>query len=143
LSPLATVFCYGTLLFPDVMRAVCGAVPAARPATAIGWARYRVRKEVFPALVPQPGARTAGALFDVDAGALARLDAFEGPLYLRREIEIECAGGARVAAQAWVLVPGREAELTREPWEPEAFAASELRAFAARVTARGTPYARG
>jgi gamma-glutamylcyclotransferase (GGCT)/AIG2-like uncharacterized protein YtfP len=140
----AVVFCYGTLLFPEVMRVGSGIEPPGRPAVARGWARYRVRGEVFPALIEQAGASTRGALFEgVDAVALARLDAFEGELYVRRALEVECEDGARVSAQCWVLAPGREAELTREPWEPDAFAARELRAYVARVAARGTPYARG
>jgi gamma-glutamylcyclotransferase (GGCT)/AIG2-like uncharacterized protein YtfP len=140
-GPVA-IFCYGTLLFPEVLRRVAGADLAAGPATASGWARYRVRGEVFPALVAEPGALTRGALVTgVDALALARLDAFEGPLYERRELEVEREDGTRVRAQSWVLAAGREAELTREPWDPEAFAKSELRAFSARVAARGSPYA--
>jgi gamma-glutamylcyclotransferase (GGCT)/AIG2-like uncharacterized protein YtfP len=136
------VFCYGTLLFPEVMQAVCGIADKGRPALAAGWARYRVRGEAFPALVEERGAHTPGAVFErVDAAALARLDAFEGPLYVRRALEVELQDGARASAQAWVIAPGREAEVTREPWDPETFAARELRAFTARVAARGTPYA--
>lgn len=125
-----SVFCYGTLLFPEVMRLVSGIGEAGRPALAPGWARYRVRGEAFPALVEQAGARTRGAVFErVGAEALARLDAFEGALYLRRALEVEYEGGARGRAQAWVLAPQHAHVLTREPWDPDAFAASELRAL--------------
>ena len=138
------VFCYGTLLFPEVMRVVSGIAGAGRPAVAHGWARYRVRGEAFPALIESAGVLTRGAVFErVDALALAKLDAFEGPLYVRRALEVEFDGGARASAQAWVIAPGREAEVTREPWEPDEFAVRELREFAARVAARGTPYAGG
>lgn len=142
LSAGSTVFCYGTLLFSEVMRLAAGVELAGRPAVASGWARYRVRGEVFPALVAQAGARTPGAIFaGVDARALARLDEFEGPLYVRRALEVERDDGVRLSAQAWMLAPGREAELTREPWNAQSFAARELRAYLAQLRARGTPYA--
>lgn len=139
-EPLVRIFCYGTLLFPEVMRAVTGGEFASIPATASGWARYRVRGEVFPALVPEAGARTPGAVFSgLDARSLAALDAFEGPLYARRILDLECADGARVEAHAWVLAAGCEAEVTRESWDPEAFACGELRAYLAQVAASGSP----
>jgi gamma-glutamylcyclotransferase (GGCT)/AIG2-like uncharacterized protein YtfP len=138
----ARIFCYGTLLFPEVMRAVTGREFAGTPATLSGWARYRVRGEVFPALIPEVGALTEGVvLSDVDARSLTVLDAFEGPLYLRRELEVARADGARLAAHAWVLVPGREAELTREAWDLEHFARSELHAYLAQIAISGSPYA--
>jgi gamma-glutamylcyclotransferase (GGCT)/AIG2-like uncharacterized protein YtfP len=142
LSSGSTVFCYGTLLFPEVMQLGAGVALAGRPALADGWARYRVRGEVFPALIAQAGARTRGALFaGVDAAALARLDAFEGALYTRRTLEVVREDGMRLGAQAWVLAPGREADLTDEPWDEEAFAARDLRIYLARIRASGTPYA--
>ena len=144
MSSGSTVFCYGTLLFPEVMSRVAGAELVGHPAVVEGWARYCVRRQTFPALVAQPGARTEGAVFSgVDAAVLARLDAFEGPLYVRRALEVERTDGGRLFAQVWVLAPGREAELSSEPWDLQAFAARDLRAFLARVVARGTPYAHG
>jgi len=144
LSPGSIVFCYGTLLFPEVMQLGAGAGLVGRPAFVENWARYRVRGEVFPALIAQNGARTPGAVFTgVDPAALARLDDFEGPLYVRRTLEVEREDGVRLGAQAWVLAPGREAELTREPWDVVDFAARELRGYLARIRVRGTPYAAG
>jgi gamma-glutamylcyclotransferase (GGCT)/AIG2-like uncharacterized protein YtfP len=142
LSPGSIVFCYGTLLFPEVMQLAAGVALAGRPALADGWARYRVRGEVFPALIAQAGARTGGAVFaGVDADALARLDAFEGSLYVRRTLEVVREDGVILGAEAWVLAPGREAELTREAWDAEAFASRDLRDYLARIRASGTPYA--
>ena len=79
----------------------------------------------------------------MDAAALARLDAFEGLMYVRRTLGVEREAGGRLFAQVWVLAPGREAEPSSEAWDPQAFAASDLRAFVARVAERGTPYANG
>jgi gamma-glutamylcyclotransferase (GGCT)/AIG2-like uncharacterized protein YtfP len=121
------------LLFPEVFLAVAGVVREPRAAIATGWARYRVRGEIYPALVPEAGARTQGAVYaGIDAAALARLDAFEGPFYVRRALEVECAAGERLLAQAWVLAPGREAELTREPWTPEGLGREALLRFVAQ-----------
>jgi len=139
----SAVFCYGTLLFPEVLRAVAGVSIAGRTATVHGWARYRVHGEVFPGLIADPPSRTRGLLLEgVDALSLASLDAFEGALYQRRELEVELDDGTHMPAQCWVMAPGCEARLTREPWDPEAFAASELGAYLRQVETLGTPYRR-
>jgi gamma-glutamylcyclotransferase (GGCT)/AIG2-like uncharacterized protein YtfP len=140
-GPGGSVFCYGTLLFPEVLRAVAGVAPPPRSATARGWGRYRVHGEVFPGVIAQPGASTRGAVFDgIDAPALARLDAFEGELYQRVPLEVELDDGTRATAWCWVMAPGREAVLTREPWDPEDFAARELASYLRQVRELGTPY---
>ncbi len=142
MPPEACVFCYGTLLFGEVMRLVTGREFEGLPGSALGWACYRVRGEVFPALVAEPGARTRGLVFRrVDARSLAALDAFEGPLYQRRALAIRCDDGATRAAEAFVLAPGGERALTREAWDRGDFERRELRAYCARIAASGTPYA--
>jgi hypothetical protein len=53
---------------------------------------------------------------------------------VRRTLEVECAGEA-ITAFAWVIAPGREAELTGEPWSPESLSPEEIRDFVSRRAA--------
>ena len=56
----------------------------------------------YPALVPGEG-RVAGAVHDAGGVDLAAMDAFEGPDYERREIEVEVSGEV-LASQAYCWI---------------------------------------
>ncbi len=123
------IFAYGTLGFPEIVHALTGRRFSSRPAVLEGFARYRVRGRSYPGIVPAPGARTAGVLFDgVDLRSLALLDRFEGDLYERREVWV-CAGdGPPLAALTYVVAAGRRQCLGREPWDRDRFVARHLAA---------------
>jgi gamma-glutamylcyclotransferase (GGCT)/AIG2-like uncharacterized protein YtfP len=132
---LSALFAYGTLLFPEVLRAVTGRSFASRPARLEGYARRRFRREVFPGLAPAPGAHTPGRVYlGVDAGSLARLDDFEGARYARRPVRVRTADGAALSAFAYVVRPQHLAALEDAPWDEEQFARGGERArFLARI----------
>ncbi len=128
------LFCYGSLEFASVMRAVTGRVFAGEPATLAGFARYRVRDADHPGLVPEAGARTEGTLFRaLDAAALEVLDRFEGALYERRQLEVRPRDGGFAAAQVYVVREAHRHTLTSEPWDKQGFARDRLVAFLSRL----------
>lgn len=47
-----TAFVYGTLMAPEVLQLLIKRVPKSRAATLNGYARYRVKEQVFPAIIP-------------------------------------------------------------------------------------------
>lgn len=49
-----SAFVYGTLMAPEVVQTLIRRVPPMRSATLHGYTRYRVKGEVFPAIVPDP-----------------------------------------------------------------------------------------
>ncbi len=128
-----SVFVYGTLLFPEVLEAVIGWRPASRPARLRGWVRLSLRGRPYPGLLPRDGAETPGLLCrSVDAGALARLDHFEGRSYERIELPVESDD---VPTSAWVYVLAASARnlALEEPWAPELFRARHLTAYTAAL----------
>ena len=128
------LFCYGSLQFARVMRAVVGRDFAAEPAALVGFARYRVRDAAYPGLLPEPGARTDGTLYrGLDDAAIRALDHFEGAFYERLTLEIELASGARESAQVYVVVPARREELSRDPWDASRFERHDLETFMRRI----------
>ena len=61
-------FVYGTLMFPEVLKALINRVPRMEPAAIHGYRRHRIRGQVFPGVVraPGPDARVPGLLlFDL------------------------------------------------------------------------------
>ena len=122
-------FAYGTLALSPVLEALVGRPIAGAPASLEGWARYRVRGALYPALVPESGARTEGSLYPaLSPDELVLVDRFEGSLYERRCLEVR-SGSAVRSAQVYVVSPGAEAALSNEPWDVAEFAARHLERF--------------
>lgn len=87
---------------------------ALAPATLRGWRRVAMpggqkRGGRYPTLV-RARATTAGAVATVDAAALRRLSAYEGPLYGFRHLAVQ-AGRGNTVAGVWIA---RAA--TKRPW---------------------------
>lgn len=47
-----TAFVYGTLMADEVLKLLINRVPLNKPATLVGYARHRVKGQVFPAITP-------------------------------------------------------------------------------------------
>jgi len=120
------LFVYGTLLFPEVLQAVLGRVPAMEAATLPGWRAAALPGRVYPGLVPvvatsaaEPGA-AGQVLSGLTAGEWAVLDDFEGDEYARRECTL---GDGRTA---WTYVWLATHRVASHDWDPAGFVAVEL-----------------
>jgi gamma-glutamylcyclotransferase (GGCT)/AIG2-like uncharacterized protein YtfP len=129
------VFTYGTLMFPDVWRAVVGKEFETVAATAARFEIYYVRDAVYPGIIAAADGSVSGLVYlDVDTESIARLDAFEGNDYCRRQIEVTHSDdGQQLLADAYVIPPANRHLLTNEPWTAKKFAA---RGGLARFVAR-------
>lgn len=117
-----TVFVYGTLQFGDVLAAVIGRRLEGRAATLAGYARYAVKQQPFPGIVPDPRSAVRGLVFSgIDPVALARIDAFEGELYRRETVRVSTDDGLELDAQAYVVRPRFRALLADHAWDEEIF----------------------
>ena len=115
-------FTYGTLMCADIMSAVSGRPLSGEPARLDGYARHAVRDEDYPGIQPAPGAQVEGVLYrDIDAAALARLDAFEGDMYARETVRITLADGTSLVADTYVIRPQHRTLLLAEDWNFAAF----------------------
>lgn len=131
----ARLFVYGTLMMPAVLHAVCGRHFAARPARLAGFARYRLRRRVYPAIVAEPGAETEGLLCEgLDTPLWRRLDDWESALYTRHAVVVHDVEGRALHAHTYVLAPAHAREIERSAWSPEEFERLHLAAYLARWT---------
>lgn len=114
------LFTYGSLMFAPVWERVIGAHRRSVPACLFGYARFTVRGEPYPGIIPDPGAQVHGRVYlDLDLESLAALDHFEGAEYARTEVAVILADGATCSAQTYVyLYPDK---LSDSDWEPERF----------------------
>lgn len=129
------VFTYGTLMFPEVWRAVVGKQFETAAAAAAGFEIYYVRDAVYPGIIATPRGSVPGLVyFDVDVESIARLDIFEGVDYYRQPVEVTRTDNAQsLQADAYVIPPANSHLLTNESWSAQEFAArGELARFVAR-----------
>jgi len=109
---LARLFVYGTLRDAARVRRVVGRGLPSRPAVLEGYRRVLDRSIGYPVVRPQAGCRVDGRLLDeVDADALAALDAYEGHHY-RRVVARVHTHDAR-AVHAYLYIPIAQGGQTR------------------------------
>ena len=133
------LFAYGTLMLPELVEALLGRRLHATPARLEGYVRYRVRDRLYPGIVGQPDATTEGVVIEgLEPADVRRLDAFEGPLYERRQVEVIAAGGARIRAETYVIPESQRELLTDEPWSREHFERQHLPSWVRLCTLRRT-----
>jgi gamma-glutamylcyclotransferase (GGCT)/AIG2-like uncharacterized protein YtfP len=111
------LFAYGTLMCGDIMQEVSSCLLEHRPGVLKGYARRRVRGQVYPGLLQREGNRVDGLVYlDVPASAWERLDRFEGEMYARRAVSIEIDSGGRLTAETYIVRPGYVDRLEEAEW---------------------------
>ena len=119
------LFVYGTLLFPDVLEALLGRVPAMAPAHAAGWRVAALPGRLYPGLVAHRQATASGMVITgLELGERRLLDAYEDTGY--RLTAIDLADGRNCAAYVW-----RTAVLA-EDWCRRTFAEDHLAGYVER-----------
>jgi gamma-glutamylcyclotransferase (GGCT)/AIG2-like uncharacterized protein YtfP len=124
------IFTYGTLMIPEVMVAVTNRRFRFKNAMLRGYARFTVKGESYPGIIPVADAVTEGIIyFDVDELPLERLDIFEGDLYQRTPVLAEMEGGEILNAEAYVVKPEFRNHLSSSEWNMKEFTQKHLEAF--------------
>lgn len=124
------IFVYGTLMIPSVMYAITARHFRSQKAILKGYARFTIKGESFPGIIPVTDKSTEGILyFNVDEPSLERLDIFEGDLYQRTPIQAETQGGKILNAETYVIKPEHRDYLSLQKWDVEEFVQNSLEAF--------------
>jgi gamma-glutamylcyclotransferase (GGCT)/AIG2-like uncharacterized protein YtfP len=122
------LFVYGTLLFPEILKKVTGQAFRRSFAVLRGYAEFMVRGETFSGLIPFPDRSMEGVIYhDVDAAAFRRIDAFEGDLFVRKEVTVETEDGEWVEAEAYCIRPRQRKRLTTRAWDEDVFRDKHLK----------------
>ncbi|MGD8629972.1 MAG: gamma-glutamylcyclotransferase [Gammaproteobacteria bacterium] len=112
------LFAYGTLMCADIMRTVSGCPELVGSAGLLrDHCRLCVRGEHYPGLVPRPGASVQGIVYHaVPADARARLDRFEGDMYVRTAVEVELTDATILRVQTYLVRPEMTGLLEDRVW---------------------------
>jgi gamma-glutamylcyclotransferase (GGCT)/AIG2-like uncharacterized protein YtfP len=120
----ADLFAYGTLRFPDVLRALLGRVPGHTPAIVSGWRVAALDGRIYPVLVPGPGAAAGVLITGLTTEEWRVIDAYEDDFYALERLAL--VGGRR----AWAYLTRDGTAALTDDWSPADFTARHLRAFA-------------
>ena len=125
------LFTYGTLLFPEVLRALIGRVPQSHVASADGWRVAALKNRTYPGLVATPGGIAHGRLLTgLSDDEWCLLDNFEDRKYELRQMTL--LGGQNSLAYVWV----DDAETCSNTWDIQSFALTHLPAYVKHCAAR-------
>ena len=138
------LFAYGTLMFPEVWRIVVDKEFETASASLAGYEIFRVEDAVYPGIIRKEPADSSAIVrglvyFDLNPVSLARLDAFEGPEYIRQLVVVTCHNGEEIEADAYVVPQESAHLLTNEVWTADDFAA---RGHLAKFVAQYAGFAR-
>ena len=127
---MVTLFCYGTLQSPLVMKAVTGQAFSGKEATLYNWARYRVRGSEYPGIIQQPDSVVTGKVYwGLDEEAMEKLDQFEGDKYERVLVQVTLADGSLEEAYAYAIREDCQKMLSADPWDFDRFLQNGLEKF--------------
>jgi gamma-glutamylcyclotransferase (GGCT)/AIG2-like uncharacterized protein YtfP len=130
LDTVKQVFTYGSLMFSPVWLSVCSQAYSTVPATLLGFRRYCVQGETYPALVPEEGAQVSGLIYkNVSAADCQNLDRFEGSEYLLRTATVTTPEGpTEVVFYEFVALH----QLVKQDWSVAEFELNGLPSFLSR-----------
>jgi gamma-glutamylcyclotransferase (GGCT)/AIG2-like uncharacterized protein YtfP len=121
-------------MLPEVLAAVTGRIYASEPASLEGYSRYRLKRRVYPGIVPNDQGTVQGVLYPgIDASCMLLIDAFESTLYERRAVSIITGTGVQTTAWAYVIAPEHAVRLCTEAWDLEHFRRRHLAAYLAKI----------
>ncbi|WTH79528.1 gamma-glutamylcyclotransferase family protein [Streptomyces sp. NBC_00828] len=115
------LFCYGTLRFADVLKALLGRIPERVPVSAPGYRAAALQGRVYPGLIVCAfgGSAPGAVLTDLSNEEWCILNAFEDERYELREITLST--GELGLAYVW---PG--GDVRPEDWDAEDFQSRHL-----------------
>lgn len=123
------LFVYGTLMVPEVMRAVCGHTGPGEAGLLVDYRRRQVLGEVYPAITACKGESVEGLVYrNLGSVQMKALDLFEGELYCRALVDVRTRR-SEAAIWTYVLAPEYRHVLSDEPWSLAMFRTQGLAAF--------------
>jgi gamma-glutamylcyclotransferase (GGCT)/AIG2-like uncharacterized protein YtfP len=121
------IFAYGTLMIPSVMHVVTAHHFGSQKAILRDYARFTVKEELYPGIIPVTDAITEGMIyFNVDELSLGHLDTFEGDLYQRTQVRVETEGKGILNAETYVIKSEYLGYLSSKAWDVNEFIQKDL-----------------
>lgn len=129
----ASLFVYGTLMFPEVTEAVTGWKFPQISAKAVGFRRYSLVGRDYPGMVSSSeGSVTGQFITGITRQAMILLDTFEGSEYIRTPVTAILGSGRQVETFSY-LWNGKAEDILPAEWDEIDFKTNKLNNFVKRV----------
>ena len=127
------IFCYGTLMFPEVWSVVVKGQYTARVGYINGYERRAVKAETYPCVIAaSANERLQGVVYlDVDTTDVLRLDRFEGAYYRRINTPCSFEDGSDGEVDVYLFRDAYHHLVSSRPWDLEQFKKSGMAKFLA------------
>jgi gamma-glutamylcyclotransferase (GGCT)/AIG2-like uncharacterized protein YtfP len=127
---MVNLFTYGSLMCSDIMFKVADCQLDYCQAVLNNFFRSKMHGREYPGIVAQPETEVAGILYrNLTPDALTRLDAFEGKMYQRQQVEVMTKEQGLTMAMTYVIKPRYRDQLTDEEWDFSYFLAFGKKKF--------------
>ncbi|MAY36471.1 MAG: hypothetical protein CMN84_10260 [Spongiibacteraceae bacterium] len=115
---MGNLFCYGTLMYQPLLRALVERELSVEEAVLDGYSCLAVKAAAYPAIVADENGRVVGQLVrNIPPGAWQRIDRYEGEYYRREEVEVTLTDGSTAEAGTYVIRPRYRSRLSRRTWQ--------------------------
>ncbi|KAL3699645.1 hypothetical protein R1sor_017667 [Riccia sorocarpa] len=135
-AAVRNVFVYGSLLAPEVLKAIISRVPPSAPAVVPNFHCYRVTGQLYPAVRPRDGDEVTGkVLFGLTQQELTLLDDFEDIDYKRQVVKPTLLDkrpdqtDISLPVQAYMYIWAKEDESLQGDWDYEEWRQNYLAEF--------------
>ncbi|MBK8501434.1 MAG: gamma-glutamylcyclotransferase [Saprospiraceae bacterium] len=120
----SSLFTYGTLMVPEIIQALLGRQPQAKPATLDGFRRYLLLDANYPGIKTQVDNRVSGLIYyQLSQNDLDILNDFEGEPYELKPVSATLISGEGVSTFAYIIKEQFENLLSDQDWSLEEFMA--------------------
>lgn len=129
---MQNLFVYGSLMFPDLMKALCGRDFEMLDANLYGFRRLMVCDQPYPAIIPEHGQLVRGKLIlNVPDDVLGLLVFYEGDEYRQETVEVQTGHGT-IVSEVFVWNVGIT-RLLDATWEAKVFERDFLEEYVRRI----------
>lgn len=125
------IFCYGSLMYPEVWHLVVEDRYKQEQARVFGYGRRKIKNEEYPGLITtkQEDIVQGVVYFDVSNYDLKRLDIFEGNQYIRIKVNCLLNDDFFIDAHTYMINPQQQSIVENENWNKEEFEQHGLEKF--------------
>jgi gamma-glutamylcyclotransferase (GGCT)/AIG2-like uncharacterized protein YtfP len=129
------LFVYGTLQFPEILRALLNEVPNMTPARLGGYRAASLKNRMFPGLVKSDNSIVDGFVLDLTRKQYDVIAAWEDEKYIKHYFESkEITVTTERSAEALLAFMWNEPKLVlSENWDKEKFYSENLETYIARI----------
>ena len=125
------LFCYGTLMLPEVMQAVIGRCIQPTKSANLGHFRLNtVRNSAYPAIRPDNSASVSGVVYQgLRTDEIRKLDEYEGIEYYRVLRKVRLFNATSIYCWVYVYKESYTSHLLSEEWSLDEFKIKHLASY--------------